>query len=134
MTLKTRWFGKKVKGDALKSLVSALGENPDNLLLSPEESRWSTRNTHGRASFTPIKDGVSVDLYVFREDYHIKDGTIPADNYGLPSLYGNHYLSSDVDNNLLIQNYEAHIQGEIKYSLNKDKLNSGTGTGTGAVI
>jgi len=115
MTLKTRWFGKKVKGDALVSLVKELGENPDKLLQSPGD-KWSTREVHGRASFTPAKEGVKVDLYIFRTDYHIRDGTIPADNFSAHKLYSEEVLLfSEASEKELTQTYNHHIQGEIKY-------------------
>jgi hypothetical protein len=132
MTLKTRWFGKKVKGDALVSLISTLGEDPNKLLQASGE-RWTTESAHGRVGFTPTKEGVNVDLYVFRKDYHIIDGTIPGDNSGSLNsslLYTeNPLFSVAASDNRTIQLWNHHIQGEIKYPINESKVKSGTGTG-----
>jgi hypothetical protein len=133
MAFKTRWFGKKVEGESLKNLVSALGENPQKLLQTSGE-RWSTKEVHGRVGFTPTNEGVNVDLYVFRTDYHIKDGTIPADNYDSHSLYGNEILTSDIHKNELTFLSTKHIQGEIKYAPKEGNTKQGTGTGTGVFI
>jgi hypothetical protein len=119
MSLKTRWFGKKVEGDALKSLVSALGENPSKLLQATGE-KWTTESAHGRVGFTPTKEGVDVDLYVFRRDYHIRDDTTPGNNLGVSSsslIYTENPLSSIAAlNNRTVQLWDHHIQGEIKYN------------------
>ena len=133
MTLKTRWFGKKVEGEPLKNLVSALGENPDRLLQTSNE-RWSTSEVHGRVNFTPTNEGVNVDLYIFREDYHIKDGTLNLDSLRDLSLYSERSpFSFNESKERFVQLHEKHIQGEIKYTLD-NKIKSGTGTGIGELI
>lgn len=68
MTLKTRWFGKKVKGEVLRNLIGALGENPGKLLQIPAEPKNTIIDTYGRVRFMPVKEGVNVDLYIFREE------------------------------------------------------------------
>jgi hypothetical protein len=114
MEIITKFFGKKIKGEVLEGLLSALGKDPQKLLQTSAE-KWSTRDAHGRVVFYPTKEGVNVDLYVFREDYHRKDGTLKSDNLDNFSL--------PPENSLLISNmleddtslFEEHIQGEIKY-------------------
>jgi len=110
MTIKTRWFGKRIEGEALESLIIALGENPE-LFLKTSSERWSPGKAHGRASFSPTEEGVNVDLYIFRKDFHIKDGTIPSDNPSPSPFYTYSQLWSDKTT----QPVEEHIQGEIKY-------------------
>lgn len=109
MTIKTKWFGKKIQGKTLSNLLKAVGENPRKLLLTPLE-RWSTRETYGKVHLSPVKEGIKVDLYVFRTDYHTKDDSISADKISHPiGLIG---TSSTEE---LTRSYQKHIQGEIKY-------------------
>ena len=68
MTFKTRWFGHKIEGENLKNLVNALGKNPEGLLEPPKEG-WNQGQLTGRVRLSPEKDGIKVDLYVFRRDY-----------------------------------------------------------------
>jgi hypothetical protein len=83
----------------------------------------------------PTSEGVNVDLYIFREDFHIRDGTILADNYDLHSLYGNEILFlSDVDKKESTQIFNHHIQGKIEYPIKQNKIKSGTGTGMGGAF
>jgi hypothetical protein len=105
MTLKTRWFGKKVKGEPLKSLVSALGENPKRLLESSIHPN-ATISVHGRVGFIPTKEGVNVDLYVFREESYKREF---SDVIKINFITG---PSSDERKDF----YYDHIQGEIKYN------------------
>jgi hypothetical protein len=99
----TRLFGKKIKGEPLKKLVSALGED-SNIILQTSKNGWSTGKAHGRVNYHPTDEGVNVDLYLFREDFHIKDGTTPEDS---PILY------SDVDKEEKTELYNHHIKGEV---------------------
>jgi hypothetical protein len=134
MTLKTRLFGKKVKGDALKSLVSALGENPSKLLETPEEG-WKSGEMYGKASFSPAKEGINVDLYVFREDYFLLGDIIPlTSNIYNNDSYGGGVSPNDISNNILINSNKKHLQGEIKYTIKENKIKDGTSTGTGVFI
>jgi hypothetical protein len=102
----TRWFGKKVDGQVLRNLISALGENPGKLLQKPAEPGNTIVSTHGRVGFTPTNECLDVDLYIFREE---------VNNSG--TKYFNH-----------------NIQGEIKYSVGKNKIKQGTSTGEGVSI
>lgn len=115
MTLKTRWFGKKVKGESLKNLISALGENPEKLLQTSEPN-WDTRDADGRVGFTPTSEGVNVDLYIFRQDYcKVESNNIPSDSDEVISF-------GDALNKYIAKPFEAHIKGEIKYQNKENKL------------
>ena len=73
MTLKTRLFGKKIRGEALKTLVKAIGEDPEMHL--PERVGISfTTNVYGKSNLIPSDRGIDVDLYIIRAlEYHDKD-------------------------------------------------------------
>jgi len=111
MTIKTRWFGKRIEGEFLKNLVNALGEDSEKLLKTSDKDKV-TLNSHGRVKFIPGKQGVNVDLYVFRTDYlknEISNPNIllsPSDDFDSFSS-GDFYANVDLN--------EKHIQGEIKY-------------------
>jgi len=108
MTIKTKLFGKKVKGKSLYQLVKALGEDWDRLNMKNE--KYSITSLYGKYKLTPSENGINVDLYIFRTDCHEVDGTSPED-----------YVSRRIGEDPLINQKEKkfrtikHFKGEIKY-------------------
>ncbi|MCK5625186.1 hypothetical protein KAI04_05115 [Candidatus Pacearchaeota archaeon] len=113
MTIKTKWFGNKIKGEVLENLIVSLGKKPEEFLKTNEEN-WGSSNVHGKVNICPTEKGFDVDLYVFRTDYfktvsseaHIMNGTLTGDNlldFNDWSFYNPH-----------IKRFEEHIQGELK--------------------
>jgi len=74
MTLITRLFGKKLKNEELTNLMDVL--NIDKSTLNSPH-KWLVNKYWGRCLTSPNKDGINVDLYIFREDYHFCDGSLP---------------------------------------------------------
>ena len=109
MAIKTRLFGKKVKGRTLSNLVEALGENWKEVGLDKNE-KYSITKLYGRCNLSPKEDFVEVDLYIFRTDTHEVDGTSNED-----------YKSGQIGRGHLIENkiisYDSvrHLQGKINY-------------------
>ena len=69
MSLKTKFFGKKVRGQELTNLMDAL--KIDKRILINRGEKMTTENYWGKCSVKPKEDGLDVDLYVFRKDFHI---------------------------------------------------------------
>lgn len=103
MTLKTRLFGKKIQGEALEKLLGVMGEKT-TIFYDPAPSKWSRGKVEGKCTLVPVNDGIAVDLYIFREEIHKVDGTIPADHE--EQNLGKKYLTCTT---------KSHIKGKIPY-------------------
>ncbi len=56
-----------------------MGEKQSQSILYTSLERWTTEEVKGKCILTPVNDGIDVDLYIFRTDFHYVDGTIAAD-------------------------------------------------------
>ena len=110
MTLKTKLFGKKIEGEAIKNLVKALGE--DQKILSTPFERWFTKELSGKCTLIPNNNGIVVDLYIFRTDIHYVDGSISADYIDAENLISQKEIRKEK---------KIHLRGKIPYELGDKK-------------
>ena len=104
----TKSFGEKIKGEALKSLITTLGENPNKLLKTNLENEY-TKRAYGRVSYIPVIGGTEVDLYVFRTDY--KDSKKGFSVFPALDIFIEGPVTVLDDKN--VQDYLTHLQGRI---------------------
>jgi len=73
MTIKTRWFGKKVKGKALENLAKVLDINLNRSFKAYDG--WSTGNIYAKISTEFQENSLKLTASFHSTDYHSGSGT-----------------------------------------------------------
>lgn len=77
MTLRTRLFGQKVEGEALRGLLRLMGHEPNKVLDSSTPDKWGSY-TIGKCRIIPKSEGLYVDLHLNERQVHVCDGSLPV--------------------------------------------------------
>lgn len=111
MTIKTRLFGKKIKGETLHNLVDALGENWETIAIEKHE-KFTITNLYGKCNLIPKEKDIEIDLYVFRTDTHYVDGSYHEDYQS-----GEYGEGPIIRKGIIQYSSVKHLQGKIPYKI-----------------
>lgn len=115
----TRMFKKKIRGKELEGLAKAFNVNLDQDFKA--YNGWSEDNIYAKLNVIPQRDSLKLEAYFHSREVHYPN-------------FPDNYSGAQYREGISFEIIKEIPYTKIKNIKTKDKLNSGTSTGTGVSI